>query len=124
MTETTNSELSHNGQRSFQNRTVRSSTFRIAFAAFAGFTLAGALAQANDVAATRVSTEPSACPRAGVVWWNELLAPETERLTEFYAKVIGWNTKVVDVENQTQPARTPNDRELQIAQEFVQQHGQ
>ena len=50
------------------------------------------------------------CLRNGAIWWNELLAPETEKLTAFYAKVIGRKTKIVDVEDQRRPARSPQDR--------------
>ncbi|MBX9589011.1 MAG: VOC family protein [Hyphomonadaceae bacterium] len=109
MTATPKSDLSHLEEPTSRNRTLRKIAARVAIAAVAGVALAATLARANDVAATP-STSTSTCARGGVIWWNELLAPETEKLTEFYAKVVGWKTKVVDAEDQTQPPRTPNDR--------------
>jgi predicted enzyme related to lactoylglutathione lyase len=88
---------------------VRKTVLRIALAAVAGVALAGILPQRNHAAPLN-SPPDTGCTRAGAIWWNELLAPETERLTEFYAKVIGWITRVVDAEDETQPARTPADR--------------
>lgn len=61
-------------------------------------------------ASTHPPSVPSSCSGVGLVWWNELLAPEIDKITEFYATVVGWNVKVVDAENQTQPATTPNNR--------------
>jgi predicted enzyme related to lactoylglutathione lyase len=89
---------------------VRKTFAGLALAVAAGLFLTSAPAQSNETAANRPAAETSTCPRAGVVWWSELLAPETERLTEFYAKVMGWNTKIVDAEDQAQPARSPEDR--------------
>ncbi len=109
MTATPNNELSHSDEHSFQNRTMRKTVTKVAIAAVAGFALAATLARANDVSATP-STSASTCPRGGVIWWNELLAPETEKLTAFYAKVVGWKTKIVDAEDQSQPPRTPGDQ--------------
>jgi predicted enzyme related to lactoylglutathione lyase len=110
MTEQANSKVSRPGQRSSHIRTAQAGATAVALAVMAGLTLAGAVwAQVKDEPAAGSSPE-TACGRAGAVWWNELLAPETEKLGEFYAKVIGWNTKVVDVEDQSQPPRTPNDR--------------
>lgn len=54
--------------------------------------------------------QATACSEPGTIWWSELLAPETEKVGEFYAKVIGWNTKIVDVSEQRAPAASPNDR--------------
>jgi uncharacterized protein len=80
-----------------------------AFAALAvaGVALAHAPATADDTSTSRGKTE--ACSGVGLVWWNELLAPETEKLTDFYAKVVGWNVKIVDVEDQTHAPATAND---------------
>jgi uncharacterized protein len=108
MTEQANSESAPRGERSSRIRTARKIILRTAVAAVAGAALVGALPQRNYAAALNASD--NGCTRAGAIWWNELLAPETERLTEFYAKVIGWNTKVVDAEDQSQPARSPADR--------------
>ena len=108
MNDTINNELSQTEQSSRQNRTRRVSGFRVVLGALTGLALAGALAKVSDVAA--LSPTQDGCTRPGSIWWNELLAPETDKLTDFYAKVIGWKTKVVDAENQSLPARTPNDR--------------
>lgn len=109
MTEKLNTKLSNFGARPSHSGTIRKPVARFAFAAVAGLTLAAALASANDVSVTRPATETS-CPRGGAIWWNELLAPETEKLTNFYARVIGWKTKVVDAEDQSQPPRSPSDQ--------------
>ncbi len=51
-----------------------------------------------------------ACSGVGQVWWNELLAPETEQLSTFYEKVFGWSKAIVDVELQRPPATSPDDK--------------
>jgi len=51
-----------------------------------------------------------ACSGGGYIWWSELLAPETEKLTDFYSKVIGWNIKVVDADDSARAPVTPDDR--------------
>lgn len=56
------------------------------------------------------TAEKQTCSNVGSIWWSELLAPETEKLTDFYAKVIGWNVKVVDADDPTRPATTPDNR--------------
>lgn len=109
MTERLNDGLSHFEEQPFRNRTTRKKKMRVAFGALSAIALACVLAQVGDATPARAAPEASrAC--GGVVWWNELLAPETEKLTDFYAKVIGWKTKIVDAEDQSQPARTPNDQ--------------
>lgn len=111
MTEQRNSESHRSRKQSSRFRTGRKTVLRIAFAAVAGVALAGTLSQGNHAAAFNSgSADTAGCTRVGAIWWNELLAPETERLTEFYAKVIGWNTRVVDAEDPTQPARSAADR--------------
>ena len=50
------------------------------------------------------------CSRPGHVWWNELLATDTDMLAAFYADVIGWTIRVVDPENTKLPPRTLEDR--------------
>jgi uncharacterized protein len=109
MMKQTNGEPSPLEERSSRIRTVRKIVLRTALAAVAGAALVGILPQRNYASALN-SAADAGCTRPGAIWWNELLAPETERLTEFYAKVIGWKTKVVDAGDQTQPARTPADR--------------
>jgi len=58
------------------------------------------------------STTPATppCSRPGYVWWNELLATDTDKLAAFYADVIGWTIRAVDPENTRLPPRTLEDR--------------
>ena len=86
-------------------RTGRKIILRTALAAVAGAMLVSMPAQRYATAGP-----DSGCSRPGTIWWSELLAPETERLTEFYSKVIGWKAKVVDAEDPSQPPRSPADR--------------
>jgi predicted enzyme related to lactoylglutathione lyase len=51
-----------------------------------------------------------ACSRPGQIWWNELLATDTDKLAGFYSDVIGWTNKAVDPENTKLAARTVEDR--------------
>jgi uncharacterized protein len=104
-----NTEASRFEERLSRSRTLRRTVLRVALGAVAAAVLVSAVPQRNYAAPVNAS-DTSACTRTGAIWWNELLAPETEKLTEFYSKVIGWSTKVVDAEDQTQPARTPADR--------------
>lgn len=105
-------------KHSFQSGTVRKMLVASAFVAMAGLVATGPARAANTAeqpatAAPAAAAAPQAsttCSRTATVWWSELLAPETERLTDFYAKVMGWNTKIVDAEDQSEPARTPDDR--------------
>jgi hypothetical protein len=84
---------------------------KFASLAVAGLVLFGTPARATEeVAVSEPAVEATACPGAGTIWWSELLAPETDKLTEFYASVVGWTTKVVDVENQAQAPVNPDDR--------------
>lgn len=46
----------------------------------------------------------------GQVWWNELLSPETQKLAEFYSKVVGWKLKTVDAEDQSSPPSSPSNQ--------------
>lgn len=107
MAEQLNNEASLLAKQSSRIWTVRRVVLRIALAGVIGMALLGMTPQWNHAAALNSGGE---CTRAGAIWWNELLAPETERLTEFYSKVVGWSSKVVDAEDQTQPARSPADR--------------
>jgi predicted enzyme related to lactoylglutathione lyase len=99
-----------------QSGTVRKMLAASAFVAIAGLVATGPARATNTAepppaaATTAVTAAPQVCARTATVWWSELLAPETERLTDFYAKVMGWNTKIVDAEDQSEPARTPDDR--------------
>jgi len=110
MTDRPSTGLSHSSEHSFHNRTVRQKRIKFALGALAGIGLACGLAQTAHVSPARAAPEATTCARGGMVWWSELLAPETEKLTDFYAKVIGWKTKIVDAEDQTQPARSPADQ--------------
>jgi predicted enzyme related to lactoylglutathione lyase len=101
-----------------QSGTVRKMLAASAFVAMAGLLATGparatSTAEQSPAVAPAAAAAPQAsttCSRTATVWWSELLAPETERLTDFYAKVMGWNTKIVDAEDQSEPARTPDDR--------------
>ena len=110
MTEKSKDGISQLGEQPYQNRTMRKKPMTVAFGALSVIALACVLGPASNVSPARAAPEASTCARGGVVWWNELLAPETEKLTDFYAKVIGWKTKIVDAEDQSQPARTPSDQ--------------
>lgn len=102
------------GTPAFQTRHVPQRTGTIAsfaFAAVAGIMFAATPAQATGpTVIDTVPAEKQACSGAGTIWWSELLAPETEKLTEFYANVIGWKVKVVDADDQTRPASVPENR--------------
>lgn len=104
MTQTT-----QNGARPFKFPGFRHHAKAVASLAFAGLLLASAPAQAVE-AATNTTPNRGSCSGVGFIWWSELLAPETEKLTDFYSKVIGWNTKVVDADDQTQEPSAPEDR--------------
>ena len=101
-------------KHSSQSGTVRKMLAASAFVAIAGLVATGPARATNtaEQAPVAATTAPQAttCARTPAVWWSELLAPETEQLTDFYAKVMGWNTKIVDAEDQSEPARTPDDR--------------
>ena len=64
----------------------------------------------TEASAQNVQSETSACTSAGYVWWNELLTPETEKISNFYANVIGWKIKVTDAEDQQRPPANPENR--------------
>ncbi len=112
--------MSANQKSTFSNRTISwynhgvgsGDIKKVIIAAIAGLTLACTPLKASTVAATPPPTTDKAsdCSAIGTVWWNELLSPETDEISEFYAKVIGWSRKVVDVEEQRPPAATPDDR--------------
>ena len=78
----------------------------------AGLFVAGlsAAAIAEPTPAPAPAPAAATCPGNGLVWWNELLSPDTDRVADFYSKVVGWKLKIVDVDNQTAPASDPEDR--------------
>ena len=97
------------GTRSFQSvsRYARS----LAILGITGAALACAPVYANEVSpapAPAVTADAETC--SGTVWWSELLAPETEKLTDFYAKVMNWKVKVVDAEDQSEEPSSPESR--------------
>lgn len=100
----------HNGALPSSIRGLYRHTKVFGSLAIAGFILASAPAQAVEATPTQAPSAAPACSGLGTIWWSELLAPETEKLTDFYANVIGWKVKVVDAENHTLPPRTPDDR--------------
>jgi len=103
------SAVSHFHQRLYQIGTTRRILTKSSFAALIAFLACGPVRASDAAQPIAASPQATTCATA-TVWWSELLAPETEHLTEFYAKVMGWNTKIVDAENQSGPARTPDDR--------------
>jgi uncharacterized protein len=92
-----------------RSRSVRTVSSGAVALAFLSLSLAFSPANADQVTPQKTDA-PSPCAGIGLVWWNELLAPETEKLGEFYGRVIGWSKKVVDVEQQIAPATTPEDK--------------
>jgi len=65
---------------------------------------------AGATTTARPGEETTGCVPTGSIWWNELLTSEPDKLSEFYAGVVGWQTKTVSVENQSQPPTSDNDR--------------
>ena len=55
----------------------------------------------------RLKRQPAPAQLRG---WNELLTPETEKISNFYANVIGWKIKVTDAEDQQRPPANPENR--------------
>lgn len=102
-----------NETRSFQFLRQHTSQYikMIALAGVAGAALACGPAHANEIApkpAPAATADAQTC--SGRVWWSELLAPETEKLTDFYAKVMDWKVKVVDAEDPSEQPKSPEDR--------------
>jgi predicted enzyme related to lactoylglutathione lyase len=84
---------------------------RCVAAASIGLALACLPAQAGEATKTNRTTSTNApCSGIGFVWWNELISEDTDRLGSFYAKVVGWKTKIIDVEEQRAPASKPENR--------------
>jgi len=77
-----------------------------------GLAIACLPATASEIARPKPTplTSAVACAGIGFVWWNELISEDTNRLGGFYSKVVGWKTKIVDVEEQRAPASTPDDQ--------------
>jgi len=67
-------------------------------------------ATAMPAAVVPATPQTNPCNGVGHVWWNELLAPETDQLSGFYEKVFGWSKSIVDVELQRPPATSPEDK--------------
>jgi len=88
--------------------TLRKGLFGIAATAAAGVAL-GTWTPAAAQSTVRPASDKQ-CTGSGHVWWSELLAPETDKLTDFYTKVRGWTKKVVDVEDQSEPPSSPDDK--------------
>lgn len=103
---------SHIGAPVYRNRLHRriDTVSSLAVTALACFMFSGSPVHAAEPATDSTSAQRRTCSNAGTIWWSELLAPETEKLTDFYAKVIGWNVKVVDADDQTRPATAPDNR--------------
>ena len=79
-------------------------------------------------AGSQATSEPTTsakltCSRPGQVWWNELLAADTEKLAVFYADVVGWTIKSVDTENTKLPAQTFEDRYILFMNGFQEMGG-
>ena len=89
---------------------LRTSFSKFAIAGVTAVLLATAPAQADQTTTTLTPSGPATCDGVGTIWFSELLAPETDRLTEFYAKVMGWTTRIVDAEDQRQPPTSAEDR--------------
>lgn len=110
MTKVLSNDMARSPARSFRSGTPWNRVSRLAASAIVGLILSCTTVGADEAAVTQAAPEPAVCSGAGFVWWNELLAPETEKLTDFYAKVIGWSAKIVDAEDQSRPPATPNDQ--------------
>ena len=96
------------GTRSFQSvsRYARS----LAILGVTGAALACAPVYANEVSLTPAPTATAdAQTCSGTVWWSVLLAPETEKLTDFYVKVMDWKVKLVDAEDQSEKPSSPEN---------------
>src|SRR5690606_28674578 len=65
---------------------------------------------ATEAPAQSVQAGMSACTGGGYVGWNDLLTPETEKISIFYGNVIGWNINVTDGEYQQRPPANPENR--------------
>lgn len=105
---------SRSGARLFHTLSLRRHASMFALLAISGAMLVCAPVGANEIAANRTPSSPPAAAAAktcsGAIWWSELLAADTEKLTDFYSKVIGWNVKIVDAEDQSQPPSSPDNR--------------
>ena len=73
--------------------------------------------------APSATTQVTQCSKPGDIWWNELLTPDTRKLTNFYAKVLGWRQKVVDVHDQRSAPLREIDRYTIFSAQTGQQAG-
>lgn len=73
---------------------------------FCGLMASGSLLLSTSTAKAAVAEAKAAEARSevGTVWWSELVARDLPRATDFYANVIGWKTKAVDIEDASRPA--------------------
>lgn len=91
-------------------RRPRGSGILKAAAVIAALMVTVAPAPAEEPMTSRQPTGGTGCSGVGMIWWNELLTLEPEKLSDFYAGVVGWSTKVVDVEDQAQPPSSQANR--------------
>lgn len=98
------------GKRPSHDGTTLKTLIAAAAVVLAGHMVTPGHAQATNPVPPAPAAEAANCALNSTIWWNELLAPETDRLTDFYAKVMGWTPKIVDAERQAAPARAPDDR--------------
>lgn len=52
-----------------------------------------------------LAEEPATTPNPGDVWWNEYLAADPARTSQFYASVIGWQSRKVALEDMSRDAK-------------------
>ena len=79
--------------------------------------LGGATIAAATAAALPAFGQPAnfACPESqiGSVWWNELVAVDPVQARAFYTKIVGWEAKVVALEDNTRPPN-PGEEEYTL----------
>ncbi|MGE5512521.1 MAG: VOC family protein [Bacteroidota bacterium] len=73
---------------------------------FCGLMASGSLLFVTPDAAAAVSDAKAAeaGSEVGTVWWTELVSRDVQRASNFYSKVMGWQTKIVDTEDGSRPA--------------------
>jgi hypothetical protein len=70
---------------------------------FCGLLASGSLLVAAPEA--RAVTVGDDAADIGTVWWSELVSGDVPKAMGFYAKVIGWETKTVALEDPAQPVK-------------------
>jgi len=70
---------------------------------FCGLLASGSLLVAAPEA--RAVTVGDDAADIGTVWWSELVSGDVPKAMSFYAKVIGWETKTVALEDPAQPVK-------------------